>query len=244
MSDVAIQTMAELKEEVFISSGIPELDELVGGFARGRVTEMWGNPGIGKSHVIAKALAGLSSKQTALYIDAEYSAVKKRMLELGVNLKRVDLVQDARLEMVADLVVDKVGSYDLIVIDSLAALVPMTVLDAETGSNAIGLFARQVKHFIAKLKPKLAVSNTALVVINQARAGIGVMAPQEPQGGYAWKHGIDIRLKLSLPKASKLERTRNKVREVYGHKVQVTIQKSRLTPPALTTTFNLIYKSE
>lgn len=242
--DIEVQSLDDLTDEEFLSSGVQEIDDLIGGFARGRLTEVWGTPGVGKSHMIAKALASLSEGQTALYIDAEYSAVKSRMQELGVDSKKVSVVQDARLERVADLVVDSVGEYDIIVIDSLAALVPMTQLAAETGTNVIGLFARQVKHFIAKLKPKLAVSKTAMVVINQARAGMGMMAPQEPQGGFAWKHGIDVRLKLSLPKGSKIEKTVKKVKGVVGHRVKVDVQKSRLTPPSLTTEFELIYKEQ
>lgn len=229
------RSLSQLKDVKFISSGIAEIDELIGGYAIGRITELWGNPGVGKSHAIAKALAGLDGKK-ALYVDAEFALVKERLVALGVDTKKVDVVQDARLEMVADMIVDSIGKYDMIIIDSLAALTPMTIGASETGTNTIGLFARQVKHFVAKLKPKLALSKTAVVVINQARAGIGVMVKQKPQGGFAWEHGVDVRLRFSTKSSDKID-----LKGRQGHRVTVSVDKSRLTPPRITAQFEVIY---
>lgn len=235
-----IQKMDKLGEVEYISTGIKEMDLLLGGgFAKGRITEVWGNPGVGKSYLLAKSMAALDGK--VLYVDAEYSLVKERLAALGVDLKKVDYVQDGRLEQVADMIVEAVGKYDLIILDSLAKLVPLTVSESETGTNAIGLFARQVKHFEAKLKPVLATSSTAFVVINQARAGMGVMQPSKPQGGFAWEHAIDIRIKLSKGLQNAIVKQRDGVKYDVGHKVTAEIQKSRLTPPKLKAVFELYY---
>lgn len=232
--------LSDLKEEEYISTGIKELDDMVKGFARGRITEVWGNPGIGKSYLLGKTMSALDGK--CLYVDAEFSLVKQRLADLGVKLEQVEYIQDGRLEVVAERILEAVGAYDLIILDSLAKLIPMTVETSEVGTNAIGLFARQVKHFEAKLKPRLAVSKTAFVVINQARAGMGAMAPSKPQGGFAWEHAIDIRIKLSKPLGSKQEHVIKGQKVFTGHLVQATVEKSRLTPPYLQTKFLVEYR--
>lgn len=237
---VLIQSMSTLKDVEFIKTGVKEFDEALHGFARGRITEVWGNPGVGKSYLLACTMANLKEGKV-LYVDAEYSLVKERLEQLGVDIKKIDFVQDGRLEQVADMIVDNVGQYDLIILDSLAKLVPMTVSESETGANAIGLFARQVKHFEAKLKPRLAISKTAFVVINQARAGMGMMQPSKPQGGFAWEHAIDIRIKLFKGPNNAVERQKDGQKYLVGHWVSLKVEKSRLTKPGLTTKFLLEY---
>lgn len=237
--EVSGLSLSDLRDEEYLPTGVKELDDMIGGFARGRITEVWGNPGIGKSYLLAKTMA--TNKGKILYCDAEFSLVKQRLIDLGVDISRVEYMQDGRLENVTERIIEAVGTFDIIILDSLAKLIPMTVETSEIGSNAIGLFARQVKHFEAKLKPKLAVSKTALVVINQARAGMGMMQPSKPQGGFAWEHSIDIRLKLSRGLKSKVIQQVEGEKRVTGHWVTVTVEKSRLTPPYLTTKFLLNY---
>jgi RecA/RadA recombinase len=117
----------------------------------------------------------------------------------------------------------------------------MTVEGQEVGENAIGLFARQVKHFEAKLKPRLARSKTAMVVINQARAGFGPMAPAKPQGGFAWEHAIDLRIKLWKNQGSAIEKQKDGIKNRVGHWCTATVEKSRITPPFLKTKFEVFY---
>lgn len=209
------------------------------GWPRGRITEVWGNPGVGKSYLLARTMA--ANPGTTLYCDAEFSLVKQRLVDLGVDISKVEYLQDGRLENVTERILEAVGRFDLIILDSLAKLIPMTVEEQRVGENAIGLFARQVKHFEAKLKPKLAVSQTAFVVTNQARAGMGFMSPARPQGGYAWEHSIDIRLKLSKGANNKVHKQVDGQKVHTGHWVTATIEKSRLTPPYLQTKFLLNY---
>lgn len=233
-------TTVKLGTVTYLPTGVEEVDSLIGGgWARGRITELWGNPGTGKSYLLSKTMANLGAKQKALYIDSEFSLYKPRLEQVGVDFKKVDIVQDGRLEKVTEYVIANVGLYDLIIIDSLAKFIPMTVDTSEVGDNAIGLFARQVKHFEAKLKPRLAKSTTALVVINQARAGMGMYAPSKPQGGFAWEHAIDIRVKLTKDVA--LEKQVDGKKQRVGHWVEARVEKSRLTQPFISTKFKLIY---
>lgn len=226
----------------YLTTGIESVDTLLGGgFARGRLTEVWGNPGTGKSYLLSKTLAALSDKQKAIYYDSEFALYAPRLEKLGVNMDRVDIVQDSRLERVTEHLIAQVGLYDLIIIDSLAKFIPMMVDANEVGENAIGLFARQVKHFEAKLKPRLARSTTAVVVINQARAGLGMMQPSKPQGGFAWEHGVDIRLKLSKGANNRIVQQSNGVSRQVGHRVTIAVEKSRITQPFISTTFDLLY---
>lgn len=230
--------VTSLSDVTYITTGVEEVDTLLGGgWARGRITELWGNPGTGKSFLLGKTMASMEGK--TLYIDSEFSLYKPRLEDIGVNLDKVDIVQDGRLERVTEHVIEAVGKYDLIIIDSLAKFIPMSVSEQNVGENSIGLFARQVKHFEAKLKPRLAISKTALVVINQARAGMGMYAPSKPQGGFAWEHAIDIRVKLS--KKGAWEKQVDGVKTRVGHEVEVEVQKSRLTKPYIKTTFRLTY---
>lgn len=238
---VVVEGLDTLGVVEYMTTGIEELDALIHGFARGRITEVWGNPGVGKSYLLARAMASLGDKEKALYVDAEYSLVKDRLVSLGVDTKKIDYVQDGRLEEVTERIIGAVGKYDLIILDSLAKLIPMTVTENEVGTNAIGLFARQVKHFEAKLKPVLAKSKTAFVVINQARAGMGVMQPSKPQGGFAWEHAIDIRIKLSKGLQNKIYKTSGGEKKQVGHWVTATVEKSRLTQPFIQTKFKVEY---
>lgn len=240
---VVVGELAKLGEVQYVSTGVTELDDMLHGWPRGRITELWGNPGVGKSFLLAKTMAALPDKAKCLYIDAEYSLVKDRLEKLGVDTKKVAIVQDGRLEKVTEYILEAVANntYDLIIIDSLAKLIPMVVEGQEVGENAIGLFARQVKHFEAKLKPRLAHSKTALVVINQARAGFGPMAPAKPQGGFAWEHAIDIRIKLFKGANNQIKKQEKGVQLRTGHWCSATIEKSRVTSPYLSTRFPVNY---
>src|SRR4051812_3981239 len=114
---VITDSLDGLKDETYLSTGIKELDDMVGGWARGRMTQLWGKPGVGKSFLLAKTMAALTDGATCLYVDAEYSLVKERLSNLGVNLKQITVVQDGRFELVTEHIIDVVGQFDLIIID-------------------------------------------------------------------------------------------------------------------------------
>lgn len=225
-------TLEDKPEEEFISTGIKELDDLVIGFPRGRITEIWGKEHVGKTHVATVMMASLSKTQKVLFVDAEYSLNKQRVRELGADPKNISYVADSRLERVADLLVREVGNFDVIIVDSLAALTPTTVEDGEMGAANIGIFARLVKQWALKMRPKLDASRTALVVLNQYRAPIGMYASEEPPGGAQWRHACDLRIKLTSNSGDKL---------VGSKWVKAEVKKNKVGKPDGTTRFKVMY---
>lgn len=239
MSEVKIVSLDKKADEVFVSSGIAELDSLVGGFPRSRITELWGKESVGKTFLAMKLMANLSKGHKVLFIDSEYSLNKDRVVAVGADPANVDYVADSRLEAVCELLVEKVASntYDVIILDSLALLTPMAVSDSEVGENNIGLFSRQIKHWIVKFRPQLAKSKTAFIVINQYREAIGLYTTLKPPGGTAWFHSCDLRLYLQSGSADKIV----KDKEQIGQWTHVTVKKNKLGKPGGTTKFKLLF---
>jgi len=229
-----ITKLSDKKEDVFLSFGINELDELTGGIPIGRITELWGNEGVGKTYTLGRIMAA-NSNLKILLIDAEFAINADRIKAAGGNLDNIDFLQDARLERVSELVLGAVGKYDLILLDSLSFLTPTTVDNAEVGENAIGLFSRLIKHFVIKLRPRLGVSKTAMVVVNQWRKPLGLYVKAEPSGGQAWLHAVDVRLKLSANSGDKI----TKGKEVVGMWSNVEVLKSKVSQPYLSTKFKI-----
>lgn len=194
----------------------------------------------GKSHLLAKCMATLDGK--VLYIDSEFALNKDRLKALGVDLDKVHYLANSQLEKVTEHILEHLNEYDLIIIDTLAKLTPMTIEENEVGANAIGLFARQVSHFEAKLRPKLYASETAIVAISQARANFGMgMVETKPSSTFAWKHTIDLSLKLSKGANNKLYKQSEGVRREVGHIVTVKLEKNKMGPPGQVATFELFY---
>lgn len=238
------QKLDAIPVESFLSTGVPAVDEILGGgFPRKRITQVWGNPGTGKSYLMAKCLAKLDGK--ALYIDSEYALNKQRLADIGVDLTKFDYIASSELEKVAEYVIANVHKYDLVIIDTLAKLTPMTVQKNEVGENAIGLVARQIAHFEAKLRPKLHLSDTAIVGINQVRANFN-MGPVTTQafGGWAWGHTLDLNLKFSKGVNNKIYKQVNGVKREVGHRVTVKVDKSKVSTPFSEATFDLMYEKE
>lgn len=232
-----INSLEKKPDTDFISTGIPELDVIMQGFARGCITEIWGSEGVGKSYLAAKMMAAMSKGQKVLYIDAEFALNKERVKELGADPKNIAYVADARLEKVCELVIKECGNWDVIIIDSLAFLTPLTVDTNEIGENNIGLFSRLIKHWVTKLRPRLAQSKTALVVINQYRKPVGMFAKEEPPGGTSWAHACDVRVKLTSNSADKI----TKQNIVIGKKINANILKNKLGKPFQQTTYKLLF---
>jgi recombination protein RecA len=133
--------------------------------------------------------------------------------------------------------IDSIGKYDLIVLDSLASLTPQTVANAEVGENAIGLYSRLIKHWVIKFRPRLGVSETAFVAVNQYRKPFGMYARAESPGGTSWHHATDVRLFLHGNSADKITKEGQQV----GQWVQVEVKKSKVSQPHATTKFKLEY---
>lgn len=232
-----INKLEDKKDTEYLSTGVEELDALIKGFARGVITELWGSEGVGKSYLATKMMSAISKSNKVLYIDAEFALNKDRVKALGADPKNISYVADARLERVCELIIEQVGKYDVIILDSLAFLTPLTVDTNEIGENNIGLFSRLIKHWVTKLRPRLAQSKTALVVINQYRKPIGLYAKAEPPGGTSWAHACDVRIKLSTNSSDKLIKEKVEV----GKKITATITKNKLGAPNVSTTYKLYY---
>lgn len=238
---IKVGTLDDIPVEEFLSTGIPEVDEILGGgFPKRRITQIWGQPGVGKSYLLAKCMAANDGK--TLYVDAEFALNKERLKDLGVDLKKIDYVANSQLEEVAELIIDKINDYDLVIIDTLAKLTPMTVTNNEVGTSAIGLAARQISHFEAKLRPKLYQSNAVVIGINQARANFSMsMVQTQPFGGWAWGHTIDLSLKLYKGERNKISRQVDGIKYELGHVVSVKVEKSKVSTPFAEAKFRLMY---
>jgi recombination protein RecA len=235
----AIQTLSSVKPISFVPSGIPELDELIGGFPRARLTELVGAEGIGKSTIVSKCAVAMSKKGRVLYIDAEQALNPTRLEELGADLKKIDYTALYELEAVAELITTQLAHYDAIIVDSIAVLVPRAILEGDIGDSNIALYARQMAKFIKRLKPALGKSNCALVCVNQWRQSPDMFKPRYIPGGSSYGYALDLRLELtSTPSKDKILVGTERV----GHTVHITVTKSRVSAPHISTKFKLFYK--
>jgi recombination protein RecA len=232
-----IGKLSDKQDERFLESGVPEIDELLGGLPIGRITEFWGGEGVGKTHLTTKIMAHVSQNHKVLFVDTEFALNGQRAEGLGVNRANVDYLADSRLERVCELLLRSVGNYDLIILDSLAYLTPTTVENQEVGENAIGLFARLIKHWIVKFRPRLGISNTAVLVVNQYRAPFGNYVKPEAPGGKAWGHAVDVRLYLTSNQADKIMKGTERV----GHWLKINVVKSKVSVPYKTTKVRIDY---
>jgi recombination protein RecA len=233
-----ISKLSDKKDEEFIPTGITEVDEIIGGGVhRGRITEVWGQEGVGKTNFVTQMLANVSKDHKVLYVDTEFALNKDHVRALGADPDNIGYIADSRLERVAEMLIEAVGKYDLIILDSLAYLTPLTVDTNTVGENSIGLFARLIKHWVVKFRPRLGVSNTAFVAINQYRAPIGLYVKAEPPGGKSWLHAVDVRLHLTSNSADKI----TVGGQVVGHWVHCKVVKSKVSTPHVETKYKLTY---
>ena len=214
------------------STGSPGLDIAlgIGGIPRGRVIELYGGEGSGKTTLALQIVAEAQKVGgTAAFIDAEHAMDKKYARRLGVDIddllmSQPDCGEDA-LE-ITDLLV-RSGDVDIIVIDSVAALVPKAELEGNMGDSLPGLQARLMSQALRKLTAVVAKSNTAVIFINQTRQMIGVMFgdPTTTSGGKALKFYASVRLAVRV--TGKLK----KGEAVIGNKLTIKVVKNKLAPP-------------
>ena len=232
---------AHQKVEV-ISSGSITLDTAlgIGGYPKGRIIEIYGPESSGKTtfalHAIAEAQ---KSGGKAAFIDAEHALDPVYASKLGVNINELLLSQpdngEQALEITEALV--RSGAISIIVIDSVAALVPQAEIEGEMGDSHVGLQARLMSQALRKLSGIINKTNTVAIFINQLREKVGVMFgnPEVTPGGRALKFYSSVRLEIRRGEQIKLGT------DIIGNKANIKVVKNKMAPPFKTCSVDIMY---
>ncbi len=232
----------EHREIDVVSSGSISLDVAlgIGGYPKGRIIEIFGPESSGKTTFALHAIAEIQKKGgRAAFIDAEHALDPQYAAKIGVNINDLLLSQpdngEQALEICEALV--RSGAIGIIVIDSVAALVPQAEIEGEMGDSHVGLQARLMSQALRKLSGIINKTNTVCIFINQLREKVGVMFgnPEVTPGGRALKFYSSIRLEIRKGEQIKLGN------DIVGNKTNVKVVKNKMAPPFKTCTLEIAY---
>lgn len=225
-----------------IPSGSLAIDHVlgVGGFPKGRIIEIYGPESSGKTTLALQAIASCQKAGgKAAFIDAEHAIDPKYAKALGVNIEELVLSQPDSGEQALEIteVLIRSGAIDLVVVDSVAALVPQSELDGEMGDANVGLHARLMSKAMRKLTGAMNQNKCTTIFINQLREKVGVIygSPETTTGGRALKFYSTIRVEVRKSEAIK------NGSDIIGNKVNIKVSKNKVAPPFKTTTVEIYY---
>jgi recombination protein RecA len=226
-----------------IPTGIFSLDIAlgVGGFPRGRIVEIFGPEGGGKTTLALEAIASAQKQGgKALFVDVEHAFFPEYAKNLGVNIDELIVSQPDYAEQALEIIDTFVrsGAIDVCALDSVAALVPKTELEGEMGDSFMGVQARLMSQALRKLSGSISKSKTCMIFINQLREKIGVVFgnPEVTPGGRALKFYSSVRLDVR-----RVESISGEGNEQKGNRIRIRVVKNKVAPPYREAIVDLIY---
>lgn len=226
-----------------ISSGSILLDEILGvkGFPKGRIIEIYGSESTGKTTLALMALAQAQKEKGRIaFIDAEHALDRQYSQKLGVDINSLLITQPDSGEQALEIldILVKSQALDMIVVDSVAALVPQVELDGDMNDQTIGAQARLMSKALRKLSGNIAKTNCIVIFINQIREKVGIIYgnPEITPGGKALRFYSTIRLEVR--KGEQLIKNN----QIIGHKIKIKVVKNKVAPPFKTVTLDFCFE--